>query len=68
MSSFIPSSKSGIMNKIFQNNYNQIMETTQSSSAYHYEFVTIFFCNFKKKIGILNWISNENLAKLIKKY
>ena len=48
MSSLIPSSKSGIVHIIFQNNDNQIMETIPmeiipSRSAYHYEFVTNFF-------------------------
>ena len=42
MSSFIPSSKSGIINMIFQNNYNQIMEVRPSCSAYHSKFVTNF--------------------------
>ena len=43
MSSFIPNSKNGIVNMIFQNNYNQIMEITPSPSAYHSKFVTNFF-------------------------
>ena len=43
MSSFIPSSKSGIINMIFQNNYNQIMEITPSYSTYRSKFVTKFF-------------------------
>ena len=64
MSSFISSSKSGIINMIFQNNYNQIMEITPSRSAYHSEFVTFFFIR-NWWFGIYNWISKENLAKLI---
>ena len=42
----IPSSKSGIINMIFQNNYNQKMEITLSCSAYHSQFVTKKFSNF----------------------
>ena len=41
MSSLIPSSKSGMINMISQNNYNQIIEITPSCSAYHSKFVTI---------------------------
>ena len=43
MSSFILSSKSEILNTIFQNKLNQIMEITPSHSACHSKFVTIFF-------------------------
>ena len=42
MSSFVPSSKSSIVNTTFQNNYNQILEITPSCSAYHSEFVSNF--------------------------
>ena len=65
MSSFIPTLKSGIVNMIFQNNYNQIMEITPSRSAYHSKFVTNFFgkkltiwdfkLNFQRKTCKINF-------------
>ena len=39
LSSFIPSSKSDILNMIFQTNYNQIMEIAPSCSACHSKLV-----------------------------
>ena len=47
--SFLASSKSGIVNVIFQNNYNQIMEITPPHSAHHSEFATYFL---RKKLLI----------------
>ena len=58
MSSIILSSKSGIINTIFRNNYNQIMENTLSCSACHSEFVTNFF---SKKLLI--WDSKLNFHR-----
>ena len=52
MLSFILGSKSYILNMIFQNNYNQIMEITPSRRTYHSKSVTIFFMvklNFQRK-------------------
>ena len=43
MSNFILSSESEIVNMIFQDKWNQVMETMPSHSAYHSNFFTILF-------------------------